>query len=66
MISVSPLLDDGRVRVDARPGETCSHPSTDFLGTNHGAGFFRCQRCGAILVRQDGRVWVLPGSTGKA
>jgi len=60
MISVSPLLDGRRVRVDAGPGDACSHPSMDFLGTNQGARFFRCQRCGAVLVRQDGRVWIVP------
>jgi hypothetical protein len=60
MISLSPLFEGARVRDDAGAGGPCSHAATDFLGANHGARFFRCQRCGAVLVRQEGRVWVVP------
>jgi hypothetical protein len=40
--------------------EPCLHPATDYLGSNHDAVFLRCQLCGATLVRQGGRVWVVP------
>jgi hypothetical protein len=64
MIPVLPPLGEGRIRLDVRSGDPCSHPATDFLGTNQGAVFYRCQCCGAILVRQEGRVWVFPPAPG--
>lgn len=47
-------------RLDQGAVEPCAHPATDFLGSNQDAVFLRCQLCGATLVRQGGRLWIIP------
>jgi hypothetical protein len=40
--------------------EDCQHPATEHLGTNQRAEFLRCELCGAVLVRQGQRLWIVP------
>jgi hypothetical protein len=46
--------------LDRAAGEECLHPATEFLGTNQRAEFLRCELCGAVLVRQGERLWIVP------
>ena len=41
----------------------CLHRQREYVGSSHGAVYHRCLLCDAVLVAQDGRVWVLPGMT---
>jgi hypothetical protein len=52
-------------RLDRGAVEPCLHPATDFLGSNQDAVFLRCQLCGATLVRQGGRLWIIPPVSGR-
>ena len=54
-----------RQRLDGGAVERCLHPATDFLGSNQDAVFLRCQLCGATLVRQGGRLWIIPPVSGR-
>jgi hypothetical protein len=53
-------------RLDHGTFEPCPHPATEFLGSNQDAVFMRCRSCGATLVQQDGRVWVIPARRSRA
>jgi hypothetical protein len=52
-----PLTDAGH-RLALAP---CLHRQREYLGSNQGAVFQRCLLCDAVLVMQNGRLWVLPG-----
>lgn len=40
---------------------SCDHRSTEYLGSMGSTLFHQCE-CGDVLVSQDGRTWVLPGT----
>jgi hypothetical protein len=52
-------------RLERGAVEPCLHPATDFLGSNQDAVFLRCQLCGATLVRQGERLWIIPPVSGE-
>jgi hypothetical protein len=37
----------------------CTHRQREFIGSDHGATFHRCLLCSAVLISQEGRLWVL-------
>jgi hypothetical protein len=38
----------------------CEHSLTEHLGSNQSVSFSRCLNCGAVLVIDNGRAWVIP------
>lgn len=45
----------------AKDAEPCPHASVEFLGEDKGRNrYLRCRSCGAVLVHDGRRVWVVP------
>ena len=38
----------------------CNHREMEYVGSNQGARFLRCEACSKLYVVQDGRIWSLP------
>ena len=54
-----------REMLERGAGEDCQHPATEHLGTNQRAEFLRCELCGAVLVRQGSRLWIVPAKSAR-
>lgn len=40
----------------------CQHRQREFLGSDQGANFHRCLRCGTVIVTYGKCVWMLPAA----
>lgn len=49
--------------VGKAPG-ACDHEDTEPFGSERNAEFFRCRRCGSVIVAQGGQIWVIRRSHG--
>lgn len=45
---------------------TCSHEKREYIGTEWPAEFYRCTSCGAIVVVQGGKTWLVRQSNVRA
>lgn len=42
-----------------RAADGCDHASLTFLGSGGSVTYLQCEDCGAVLVSQAGRAWVI-------
>jgi len=48
-------------RSDGQTPKSCAHGDLVFLGEGGNAMYYRCRICGAGVIEQRGRLWVLAG-----
>lgn len=55
----SPVKRKAEDAVVARPDLGCTHTEVEDLGLGAAARFLRCTRCGAVVVSEKGKHWIL-------
>jgi len=53
-------IQRGDPLAEQNEAESCDHSETEHLGSNRAMEFFRCHRCGSVLVFHSGGWWAIP------